>query len=546
MKYRFLVFTLFTSFFIFKLSSAQTFTEVLGRSTDKSVTISVLFDRQADVYFEWGTNPGTYTANSSTFTSKIDTPVRVVFTNLVSDTKYYYRTRYRSAGSGGSFSAGGEHSFHTQRAKSSSFTFTIESDDHLHDKKGIPALYRICLANQAKDKPDFMLDLGDSFGNDHDPATTSSSDMKFWHYDYLQYFGNICHSVPLYLCIGNHEGENSYYASQNDTSNLTYYATKWRKFYYANPFPDAFYTGDTAHEPNGIGSPETYYSWTWGDALFIVLDVYRYESNKNDKPANWDWSLGETQYKWLKNTLEKSNSKYKFVFAHHTRGQGRGGILTAKYFEWGGYELDGTTYNFDNKRPGWVKPIHQLFKDYGVNIFFQGHDHLFAHETLDNVIYQELPMPADTTYEIGMLANADAYVSDTLDGSGHIRVTVSESCVKVDYVRAYLPGDTVSGIHHNGEVAFSYTIGDCSSAVNEFQVSGFRFQVFPNPAKDKLNIVLPVDMKYYSINLINPKGQTILQTKSKQIDISSVNNGMYFVNIKTEKGELNKKIIINR
>jgi len=43
-------------------------------------------------------------------------------------------------------------------------------------------------------------------------------------------------------------------------------------------------------------------------------------------------------------------------------------------------------------------------------------------------------MPSDSTYLIGKLANADAYTSDTLDGTGHIKVTVSSGCVKVDYI----------------------------------------------------------------------------------------------------------------
>ena len=37
--------------------------------------------------------------------------------------------------------------------------------------------------------------------------------------------------------------------------------------------------------------------------------------------------------------------------------------------------------------------IHELLVQYGVNIF-QGHDHLFAHEVLDSVTYQEVPMAA--------------------------------------------------------------------------------------------------------------------------------------------------------
>ncbi len=106
-------------------------------------------------------------------------------------------------------------------------------------------------------------------------------------------------------------------------------------------------------------------------------------------------------------------------------------------------------YQFDTRRPGWDMPIQELFATYGVDIFFQGHDHLFAREELGGVVYQEVPMPSDSTYTIGMLANADAYTADTLNGSGHIRVNVTPTCVTVDFVRAYLPADTLDGTHRN-------------------------------------------------------------------------------------------------
>jgi hypothetical protein len=177
----------------------------------------------------------------------------------------------------------------------------------------------------------------------------------------------------------------------------------------------------------------------------------------NDKPGGWDFTLGKDQYDWLKQTLENSTAKYKFVFAHHVRGEGRGGITNAKYFEWGGYQDDGVTYAFTANRPGWSKPIHQLFIDNKVDIFFQGHDHVFAHEILDGVTYQEVPIACDSTYQIGMLANGDAYTSDVLDGAGHIRVTVSSTGIKAEYVLACLPADE-NAIRKNKKVAFSYTI----------------------------------------------------------------------------------------
>ena len=186
-----------------------------------------------------------------------------------------------------------------------------------------------------------------------------------------------------------------YYLAQTPPNNLGVWSTLWRKFYFPNPEPNSFYSGNTEVEDYGMGSPQNYFAWTWGNALFVVIDAYRYQNDTTAKPKNWDWSIGFTQYTWLKNTLESSTAQYKFVFCHQVRGQGRGGALIAKNFEWGGYENNGTTFGFTTKRQGWAKPIHQLFVDNGVNIFFHGHDHLFAHEVLDSVVYPEVPMPSD-------------------------------------------------------------------------------------------------------------------------------------------------------
>jgi len=528
------------------LAWSQTYNEILGRPTDSGITISFLSDQNTDVYWEYSTFSGSYPATTGTALAVKNTPYEFELTALLPDTKYYYRTRYRISGAATSFLAGPEHSFHTQRPAGSTFSFTIEADEHLYDKKGVRSLYQICLANQAADHPDFMLSLGDIFGDDHYPYTITSRQMDSLHKDYRQYLGQICHSIPFYVCLGNHEGEFDYYLAHTPPENIAVYATLWRKFYYPNPFPNGFYSGNTDVEPYGMGNPENYYSWTWGDALFVVLDVYRDQCDTSAKPTNWSWSLGLPQYTWLKNTLENSNAKYKFVFAHHIRGQGRGGITNAKLFEWGGYEQNGTNYSFPVNRPGWAKPIHQLFVDNGVNIFFQGHDHVFAHEVMDGIIYQSLPMPSDSTYEIGMLANSGAYVSDTLNGSGHLRVTVSTDCIKTDYVRAYLPADTLSGEHHNREVAFSYSAGDCQSAgIPETSSSGL-IAVYPNPASIELKFSIPESSGAYRVRLINLMGQTLLETQSNSLNVSDIRNGIYLINIRTTSYEVNKKVIISR
>lgn len=526
----------------------QTYSLILGRPTDKSITISLLFDQNVSFYIEYGLTSGQYTKSTSTLTAIANNPYTLDLNDLTFNSKYYYRLRYK-ANSISVFNESSEFTFQTQRDKGSIFTFTVESDEHLYDKKGIRSIYQVTLNNEALDKPDFMLSLGDIFGDDHNPYTITSNDLDLLHKDYRQYLGSICHSIPFYISLGNHEGENDFYLNQSPPNNLAIWGTYWRKYYYPNPAPNTFYTGNNDNEPYGIGSPENYYAWTWGDALFVVLDVYRYQNVNSDKPQNWDWSLGFKQYNWLKNTLEGSNAKYKFVFAHHIRGQGRGGLTNAKLFEWGGYEADGKTYGFDKNRPGWGKPIHQLFKDNGVSIFFQGHDHLFAHEVLDGIHYQEVPMPSDSTYMIGKLANADAYTSDTLDGTGHIKVTVSSSCVKVDYIKAYLPKDTLDGRHKNREIGFSYTVGTCLVTGIEdlqFQTLNDYVKIFPNPASNLINLSFKETLIKHEAKLIDEVGNIVLISNQKQIDVSKLPNGLYILIIQTNKWQKSQKIILNK
>jgi hypothetical protein len=524
---------------------AQQKSIILGRPTNNSVTASILFDQNVTYFIEYGIQSGTYTNTTTVNNNVMNVPDEIDLTGLTPNTKYYYRMQYKTIATS-SYLITSEYSFHTQRAPGSSYTFTVESDEHLYDIKGDRNMYQVTLANELADQPDFMLSLGDIFGDDHTPNTTTSADMDALHKDYRQYLGQVCHSVPFYVCLGNHEGENDYYLNQTPPNNIGIWGTQWRKYYYPNPFPNSFYSGNTQLESYGINTPENYYSWTWGDALFVVLDVYRTEifpgatPADGSKPTNWDWTLGYSQYLWMRNVLENSTATHKFVFAHHSRGQGRGGIVWAPGFEWGG--MQGTQYKFDQYRPGWGKPIHQVFVDSGVDIFFQGHDHLYAKEQLNGVIYQEVPMPSDITYTIGYTANATAYTDVTMDGTGHIRVNVTPTCVTVDYVKAYIPGSAGSTGHINREIGYSYTVGPCALQANQNEIDD-EFTVYPNPANNNLFLNFKDNSVKPKVTIRNTLGQIILTTNSTIIDTSTITDGVYFIEIE-EETKIIKKIII--
>jgi hypothetical protein len=431
-------------------------TVILGRPETDSITLSLLTAANADFYIQYGQAPGKYDKQTGTVALQKDQPLEYKVTGLNIDSTYYYRICCKQTGES-SFSAGAEASFSTQKAAGENFVFTIDADPHF-DNNANPDKVKLTFQNILSEHPDFDIDLGDTFMTEKMPGLTAAQ-IGNVYVDRRIYFSVFGSSVPLFLANGNHDGEQGWLLNGTANNEAVLAATA-RNLYYPNPLPDSFYSGDSTSEPF-VGLRENYYSWTWGDALFVVLDPYWYTTA--GKTAGWDWTLGKTQYDWLRTTLENSKAKYKFVFAHQleggfdmgTTGNGRGGAEAAMMYEWGGQNADGS-WGFDQNRPGWGKPIQQLLVDNNVTAFFHGHDHLYAYQQLNGVVYQDCPQPGaiNDKNSAATYGYTDGVI---LSSSGHIRVTVSDSGVTVDYVRTYMPGEAPSG-HLNDEIAYSYTI----------------------------------------------------------------------------------------
>ena len=88
--------------------------ELLARPTDTTVTVNAAAAKDMDAYYEYGTKPGTYSGKTEIAKFAARTPVSVLIDKLQPNTMYYYRMRYRAAGSS-DFQSRAEHTFHTQR-----------------------------------------------------------------------------------------------------------------------------------------------------------------------------------------------------------------------------------------------------------------------------------------------------------------------------------------------------------------------------------------------------------------------------------------------
>lgn len=479
--------------------------EMLTRVEATSVNVNVVFDRNMQVYVEYGTASGAYGSKTMTQNAAAGTPLNVALTNLQPNTRYYYRLQYAPASSS-TFTARTERFFVTQRPRGEPFTFIVQADPHL-DNNSDSAVYQLTLANELADKPDFMIDLGDTMltdkldaqgvpgGGSGSPTAAGALARTQMH---RSYYDLATHSVPLFLTLGNHEGE---WASRLDGTpdNVVIWDDQYRTGYFSPPAPDSFFSGDAqSYDLNGslcvpgllvtcgLGLRRSYYSWEWGDALFVVLDPFWNQTSDSTasqagngqdccRTGDWSLTLGTAQYAWLKQTLENSSAAYKFVFSHNlvgglnpvvngaAQGPMRGGVEAVKYLEWGGYNLD-NTYGFTTYRPNLPMPVHQLLLANHVNAFFHGHDHLYSHQSLDGITYQEVPQPSNINASLGSRAGAYGYVQGTpLGGRGYLRVQASSSGMTVQYIETWLPSEQ-NATRKNGMVADSYTIAPNNSA----------------------------------------------------------------------------------
>lgn len=558
---RYITLFLLTSLWSVKIyAQSVQHSEILGKPTDKSISVLLVFSEAAEVCARYGVSSGNLDQQTGWKSFAANESAEILIENLTANTRYFYQICHRLPGTVG-FTTRPEHNFHTQRSPGSTFSFVVQADPHL-DSQSDAALYSRCLENQLADAPDFMVDLGDIFMSDKmkNAFNKITHDTVAYRVHLMRtYYESVNHSVPLFIALGNHEGEAGWNLTP-DGENVAIYDATERKKYFRNPAPNDFYTGDGTNHAL-VGQRENYYAWQWGDAQFIVLDPYWYTTLKPNATTGWRWTLGKTQYDWLKSTLESSTATFKFVFAHQLVGgdpDGRGGVEFADLYEWGGKNLDGTD-GWATNRPGWYKPIKDLLTENRVNIFFHGHDHFFGKQEKDCLIYQETPQPSHPNFSnAGQADDYGYFEGQILPNSGHIRITVAPDGVKTEYVRAYLPQNETN-TRHNRDVSATYYIGasNCydslSTGTPVIWNSNYSNElIYPNPFTRDVKIEFPVqEPERLTLDIFDQKGTWVRRLMANNLVASGkfqvvwdgkdsanqrVSSGVYFWRIQSENG----------
>ena len=150
--------------FIFMNAQTVIHEEMLGRPTNESITLQIIFLEVAEVAIQYGLSPTNHTSQSPWKIYQANEPAEIILNNLLANSTYYYRVIHRKPGENIILTRK-QGQFVTQRPKGTPFSFVIQADPHL-DEQSDSAVYKRCLLNQLEDKPDFMVDLGDVLMSD--------------------------------------------------------------------------------------------------------------------------------------------------------------------------------------------------------------------------------------------------------------------------------------------------------------------------------------------------------------------------------------------
>ncbi len=129
------------------------------------------------------------------------------------------------------------------------------------------------------------------------------------------------------------------------------------------------------------------------------------------------------------------------------------------------------------------------------------------------------------------------YINDVLIHQG---VQINNQLNDIEQVR--FVHDNWSGVDGYA-IIDNFKTNDEDASTGNFTASSFS--VYPNPAKDVLNISNSINAEINSVIVTDINGRTVKQANSNvsQINVSDLNAGVYFVNINSNEGSTTKKIV---
>jgi len=358
-------------------------------------------------------------------------------------------------------------------ASNNQFSFTA-----FGDSRSYPGEWQII--SEATIETDFTLFLGDIVNDGG-----SHSDWDAW----FEYGEKFVAREPVYHTIGNHDDDDS---------------------------PSGY---DTYLSLFTMPGNELYYSFTYGNAIFICLNSLEAGSS--------------AQHDWLTSTLAANKDQtWKFVFTH-------------KPFY--------TSPSHEGEMDPYFNTIWKAFDDYGVDMIFNGHTHNYQRT---KPINRNVSTTSPVTY----------YGSE--DGQGRCQIVAGNAGAplaglansslwwlertqnKRHFCNIEIDGDMLlfKAMDANQTVFDEFLLDKSSTGTDDF--SSNKNIVYPNPSNGEFYIkVAPGEM--FSYRIFNSVGQLISELRNGQetdvpilIDLKNQSRGIYFIEISTEKKTSIEKIIL--
>lgn len=229
----------------------------------------------------------------------------VALAGLEPNTKYFYRV-VCTDGDGRKLE-GKPMTFMTAPGPTDAYSFAVIGDTQRN-----PVMTGKIAKLMWERRPNFVVHCGD--------VVDDGASKAQWTGDLFKPCGELFGRVAVFPCIGNHEKDHPHYYK-----------------YFALP------------------KPEYYYSYTYGNADFFVLDT----NTKRNLTAD-----GE-QYQWLDKALAASTAKWKVCYHHHP-------AYCSDDDDYGNTWKGPSTYG-DTR----VRNFVPLYEKYKVDVVFNGHVHVY-------------------------------------------------------------------------------------------------------------------------------------------------------------------------
>lgn len=227
----------------------------------------------------------------------------ITLEGLKPETNYFYQVI--SVTQAGDTLQSGVLPFKTAVKKGTPFAFTV-----FGDSQNNPDVWGRVTHLALQERPNFGLHAGDLVG------------LGYLKQEWVNQFFSPSHDfmkqVPLFTILGNHEHDAAFYYQ-----------------YFMNP------------------EPEHYYSFTYGNAEFFLIDTNQYQEP------------GTPMYHWLEHALAASEATWKFVIQHHPP-------YSSEENDFGDTHYQRSLLGDEE-----AQLLLPLYEKYGVDIVFYGHIHMY-------------------------------------------------------------------------------------------------------------------------------------------------------------------------